>query len=129
MIDKISCIQMVNTLALGNLRITWPKDAVLDNPRACHLTMLQCEQYTLGIVQYSGLGLTNPILLGRVVERERGVNLYERHPEQKASLVKVNCCVLELAVESSLEVGFKANLINNVDKLLFYFWKTTNLGY
>lgn len=81
MIYKISCIQMVNTLALGNLRITWPKDAVLDNPRACHLTMLQCEQYALGIVQYSGLGLTNPILLGRVVERERGVNLYERHPE------------------------------------------------
>lgn len=34
MILKISCIQVINNLALGNLRIIWPKDVVSDNSRA-----------------------------------------------------------------------------------------------
>ena len=100
-----SCIQIVNNLALGNLRKKWSKDTVLDNiPRAPFNSATVCS---LGSVQSSGPGL---ILQGRVVERK------EREPLQEVPIMKsflelcgflellsnINCHGLKLAMEWSL---------------------------
>ena len=100
-----SCIQIVNNLALGNLRKKWSKDTVLDNiPRAPFNSATVCS---LGSVQSSGPGL---ILQGRVVERK------EREPLQEIPIMKsflelygflellsnINCHGLKLAMEWSL---------------------------
>ena len=91
----VICIQIVNNLALGNLRRNWSKDTMLDNiPGAPFNSATVCP---LESMQSSGPGL----ILQRIVERK------EREPLQEVPIMKsflellsnVNCHGLKLAME------------------------------